>query len=843
MRRSVHLALLLSACAAVAPAAVLAQGTAAPEKPAVTSPFAADRAASVPSGLTPDGVAAPLAFPETPVVLAWGEVPGAAEYHVEVSDTPGFSRVVWEADTAETVAAPEVVLPDGEYWWRVRATDAAGTAGAWSGVARFAKTWPNAITGARLAAVPGGPAVSHLRLNPYLSWNAVPGAKSYDVQIAAGDGFAAPVLTGEKNSEPFLTPAAAGVLPDDTYAWRVRARDPKDNPGPWTLGGTFTKAWVAPRVVEPADGASVHDLSLRWEAVEGAESYEVQVTSREHNWLGSHLKVTGTTTSTSFTPTIQEVAAQGMTFGDHWWRVRPTVNGVTGTWSDVHKLTWRAPTPGEVTAPGVVQLGVAGDSDTGLMPRLAWEPVDGARIYRVDIATDPQFNHIVASDLTATPSWTPRTPLADNRVGTGYHWRVVWGVSATPIDPDWQIGEADATAASGTFRKQTRVTLGSPADGGVIQQPALLTWSPVPGVARYEVQLSRDHQFAGDATRTETVWGTGGVPGTMRDRDTRLPDGTWSWRVRAVDGGGAGQTWSPAGQFTLSSPRPAQAQPADGARVVHAPLLRWSPVASACGYQVQVSADPSFAGAEPLATAQTALVPPRAGVTTPGVNHWRVRADYCNGGAGQWSPARSFRSVRPPSFNLNSVPASVEYRRQMTVSGQLMDNGAPVRRARLHLERRLAGAGAYRPAGTVRTDRRGRYRFRLIAVRTADYRLVWRGTAAKPGGAAAFSLKVKPRVTFRLAAGRVVRTTRLLVRGSVFPRRPAVVQVRSSDGWETVRRVAPTSRRFAVRIGTGRLGPGRVRLRLLVPRDAGRRFVAASSRQRGVLVYDRFVVR
>ena len=42
---------------------------------------------------------------------------------------------------------------------------------------------------------------------------------------------------------------------------------------------------------------------------------------------------------------------------------------------------------------------------------------------------------------------------------------------------------------------------------------------------------------------------------------------------------------------------------------------------------------------------------------------------------------------------------------------------------------------------------------------------------------------------------------------------------------------------------TGRIDPGTHRLRLWVPRDAQRKFANVASRQRGVLVYDRFIVR
>jgi hypothetical protein len=421
---------------------------------------------------------------------------------------------------------------------------------------------------------------------------------------------------------------------------------------------------------------------------------------------------------------------------------------------------------------------------------------------------------------------------------------VVWGSGTSLEQPDWMVDED--TVPTAQFAMQTRVTLGSPGNGGVVGEPPLLSWSAVPGVARFDVELSPDGTFSEAGTRRGSIYGYGAVPGSMTNGETRLADGTWSWRVRAVDGGGKGRTWSPVGTFTLNSARPAQKLPADGATVVFSPLVTWSPVAGACAYQVEVSRDPGFAdGAvgEPLVTAQTALVPPATMITTPGIHYWRVRADYCSEVKGQWSPTRSFRSVFPPSFNLNTVPRTVDFRSQVVIGGQLRNNGAAVRKARLFLERRLYPNDTFRAAGIVRTNTQGRFRFALRMTRSADYRLVWRASATNPEGSAAFGIDVQPRVTFRLASSRVQRKRGLLVKGSIYPKRPAVVQMRTSDGWRTLRKIKPTRQRFSVAVSTGRLDPGTHRLRLWVPRDAQRKFTNASSRQRGVLIYDRFVIR
>lgn len=842
MRRSRRLVVALSVCMLAAPVVAQAADPASPAA-AAPSPFKADRLSSQPSGLTPDSATTPVRYPEQSVVLTWGDVPKAAGYQVEIADNPGFSSTVWSADTFQPIAVPEILLPDGAYWWRVRAVDEAGTRGIWSDVARVAKTWPNTISGSRISATPTGAAASFTALNPYLFWNPVPGAKSYDVQVSPGDQFNNVVFTGTNLPEPFATPGAVGALPDDVYSWRVRARDPNDNLGPWTVASTFTKEWTRPNQLAPADGTTTGNLLLAWEPIDGAQQYQVQITDLEHNYVGGHLKVDALTSGNGFVPTLAEEQANTMAHGDLWWRVRPIIDGVYGKWTAApdRQIDWQSPSG----AGSSTVLSSTGDSDTGLSPMLSWTPVTGANIYRVDIASDAGFTNILESQITSSTSWVSRAPLPDNVLGTGYHWRVVWG-SGTLVDvPNWMVDEDLVPTAQ--FGKQTRVTLGSPAAGGVVSESPLLSWGSVPGIAKYDVELSQDGQFLTGTTRKATIFGLGAVPGSMVNEEKRLPEGTWNWRVRAVDGGDRGQSWSSVGRFTLTSTRPTQKAPNDGATVVYSPLIQWTPVSGACAYDVQVARDPSFGSdteAATLSTAQTAIVPPKAKITTPGVHYWRVRANYCGDVTGQWSTTRSFRSVFPPDFNLNSIPSRVDYRTQVVVGGQLKNNGAGVAKTKIQLERRLYPSDTYRPAGSITTGPGGRFRFALRMNRSADYRLVWRETEKNPQGTAAFGIDVTPRVSFRLATSRVARRAGLLVKGSVYPKRPAVIQMKTSDGWETVRALSPKKAgRFAVAVPTGKFVPGTHRLRLYVPRDGQRRFATVSSRQRGVLVYDRFVIR
>jgi hypothetical protein len=843
MLRRLPAAGLLAAAAIAAPVAATAPAATAPgaARPGpAASPFTADRASSLPLGLVPDDVSKPFAYPDEPIVLSWSAVPGAVSYRVQVSSNAAFTDVVWSTETDQAQVAPDVLLPDGTYYWRVTATDAAGTIGLTSAPARFAKTWPARISGLKTAATPTGAAASQIEHQPYLSWNPLPGATEYEVQIAAGDQFGSPILSVAHDRAPFDSPATMdSVLPDDTYQWRVRARDPKGNPGPWSTPVQFTKAWQAAEPVFPADDATVSSLFFRWKPVPGAERYEVQVTDTQHTFQGAPLKVNTTTANTELAVTWEEEKAKGLSYGNLWWRVRPVVNGVYGGWSPARHITYQAPTT--TTNPTV--LSPAADSDSALMPYLQWTPVTGATMYRVDIATDPLFHNVVESAITSAQAWAPRLPLPDNQVGTGYYWRVVWGSGASLANPQWMVDET--TVPVGHFTKQTRVSLG-PASGSQVADAPLLSWSPVDGVARYELQLSRNPLFdqdtlGGAEVDRATIWGLGAVPGSHRRGAPRLADGTWYWRVRAIDGAGNGQSWSPVGRFTLTSPRPSVSLPGDGETVVGAPLMRWSPVAQACGYEVQVSKTPSFGDdAALVSTAQTAIVLTGKEISRPGRWYWRVRADYCGKLRGQWTPTRSFRSVRPPDFGLNSIPAAVPYGGKIVVSGALSFGGARVRRPLLVLERRVWPQRDFRFFGTVRGDANGRFAFRLAATRTAAYSLRWVANAGHPEGQAPFAVRVLPRVSFVLGSDKVVRRGHVMVRGSVYPRRRALVQVKTASGWETIRTLTLHRSRFGFRM-PATLVPGRHRLRVFVPGD--RRLAAARSATRRLFVYDRFVVR
>jgi len=128
-------------------------------------------------------------------------VPGAARYEVEINPSVDFapgSKVCCTGTTLATSLSPTKVFHDNKYYWRVRAIDLDGNAGVWNYGTPFTKTFDNvppttgpAIKNLHLrdnASDPGSDidaaTVGHQTQVPVVTWDAVPGAASYQVDVA-----------------------------------------------------------------------------------------------------------------------------------------------------------------------------------------------------------------------------------------------------------------------------------------------------------------------------------------------------------------------------------------------------------------------------------------------------------------------------------------------------------------------------------------------------------------------------------------------------------------------------------------------------------------------------------
>ncbi len=171
-------------------------------------------------------------------IVTWTAVPGAVFYRVEVSTTEDFSGGVVAYDGITETSFRITGLMPGPYrmYWRVTAFAGGGKgepSPAWS---FFTVIRPPVLIHpeSRAENVPGLPVM--------LTWEKVPGAVSYEVNI--GTNFAFGTLVDQARNVPDTTYGSRSLASGTRYFWRVRSSD-ADGTSPWSdrrqfVTGTLT---------------------------------------------------------------------------------------------------------------------------------------------------------------------------------------------------------------------------------------------------------------------------------------------------------------------------------------------------------------------------------------------------------------------------------------------------------------------------------------------------------------------------------------------------------------------------------------------------------------------------
>jgi hypothetical protein len=192
----------------------------------------------------------------------------------------------------------------------------------------------------------------------------------------------------------------------------------------------------------------------------------------------------------------------------------------------------------------------------------------------------------------------------------------------------------------------------APANGLSVDAPPAFSWAAVAGADRYEFQL------AADSGMNSPVLGRGEDQFTTRNTRATVkktfPNGTYWWRVRALEKNGTPGPWTaPRSIVKAWTSAPALQSPSQGAIMVHPthPLvLRWSPVPRAAKYIVSIGTDPSLGTiVNPKDETSATVYAPRATLLPPGTYYWTVTPIDSQGHRGAPSPVQSFMWTWPTS--------------------------------------------------------------------------------------------------------------------------------------------------------------------------------------------------
>ena len=362
--------------------------------------------------------------------FSWAAVAKADRYEFQLAADAGMnSPVLGRGDdqftTRNTRATLKKTIPNGTYWWRVRALQANGTPSPWGPPRAIVKSWTSAPA---LQSPTHGAVMVHPTHPLVLRWSAVPRAAKYIVSIATDPSLGTLVSPKAETSGTVYAPRST-LLSPGTYYWGVTPVDAQGHRGAPSAVQSFTWTWPTSTTAQVDDifaAPEVFDPLFSWDPIAGAARYELEINPSVDFAPGSKVCCTSPVIGSSYAPTV--------VFKDntYYWRVRALdTSGNPGVWNAGPNFTKTfdkvPPTPG----PSIKNLRMrdhlsdpGSDAEAGTpgyqtrVPVLRWDPVPGAASYEVDV--------------------TPYTSGICDWTASSGHWRVKTSVPFwAPLGSGW----------------------------------------------------------------------------------------------------------------------------------------------------------------------------------------------------------------------------------------------------------------------------------------------------------------------------------------------------------------------------------------------------------------------
>jgi hypothetical protein len=624
----------------------------------------------VPELLEPaDGAGASIGT-ANPTVLRWTRVPHAFKYRVRIARDRDMANLVLGdrklgVETSATALALPGPLAAGEYFWDVTPMDSLKHTGKASAARSFTVTWNDKVemTYHDLAEGAGfnvrfpadttdllGDAWKGPRLglaerrvvDPQLSWNAVQGAASYQVEVNFSFDFAvgSKVCCDELITGTSVSPRK--LLPNNTYFTRIRAVDPDGNAGGWNVGPTFRKSFDL--VCLRNDGADC--VTVNQACVETADARclpTVPGLRLRDNRGPSAPPVGASGLPTTHSPVVSWLPVAGAS----------SYEVMVGPWTDAGKYCNWSVSPSRTFRTAVTSWTPLGPSTRG-RPVGAGAPIP---------STDGSWG------MTAGVSYCVRVRARSdrdaNREEIVSEWTQLGGVGHPALTYGAPPSNcfATSTPASAYHEPADDPTLPpKPPSEQAVKRTPLFTWDDVDGACGYFVVVARDPEFTNVvdvaftrapayAPRTTTA------PKTYADETT-----SYFWTVMpTVSTTGDGLSTAPQENHPQSFQKRSDPPVLYSVRDTSGqPEFRWSAVEGARHYRIQVDEDPSFS--RPIDDVLTNSTSLTSSATYPADSHlyWRVRADDETVTGLTWSETGQFdRSLPGATPKPDSDPAGL----------------------------------------------------------------------------------------------------------------------------------------------------------------------------------------
>jgi len=333
------------------------------------------------------------ATPGTPVIIpginqltvTWDECGGASSYEVYINTTPSTSSAT--SITSDKTSAVITYLENGiiYYLW-VRAVNSIGKSG-YSPVEAGTPRIPTVAP-----AAPGRPALVARNKEMTVSWQAVELAGDYEVWIGTSNNSAQAQKYGGDISGNITETIITGLDNETTYYVWIKAKNiigtSGFSPSASAKPSAFLDVPVTPDTPTVVSGSGI--LSISWQAVEGALSYEV--------WTGTTSNSTYATkhgADVSGTSVILTGLSNGTTYYV-WIKAKNNIgtSGFGSVASGIPSASYEPP-----QTPANAPVVTAGNREL----TLSWQAIEGANAYELWAGTtsDPAAAAKRGNDVSA----------------------------------------------------------------------------------------------------------------------------------------------------------------------------------------------------------------------------------------------------------------------------------------------------------------------------------------------------------------------------------------------------------------------------------------------------------
>jgi hypothetical protein len=641
------------------------------------------------------------------VVFDWDPVQGAKQYEIWVALNSEFTNEVEKRVVYGTRYSPTTTYGNNNYFWKVRAINAANQPTPWPEVpSEFQRRWPHQPT----LVYPPNTLSPTIGDDFYYQWTPVQHATRYRLDVGTDSSFSPGSFETCYTAQTTYTGgyrAADPCMPSQgqAYYWRVKALDlPKgvegiysdtDPEAPDNQGGRFVYDSGPVQLTSPPSGSTPLEVPvLRWNPQRDAERYRVIIESSDG------VEIDTTTYGLSYTPSERLDPAKG----PFYWTVQAidadnrTSPRYGGRYFQVTATTAGGTEPLTPLAQGPEPVGFR-------FPSLAWQPLDGAHHYRLRVSETPGF----VLPPSATPVLNRELDYAAVTDSSSYFMRpgtYTWWVEAfteqnalidegptstfTITQPGIVGGQA--IALDGMALDAATKCAAALADAGAVcdNVPAtpVLDWEPVPGAGAYLLYLAEDPDFTNRTLDPYAITTNSRWTPTLSDL-TALADNqsgeAYYWFVRPCGGlspdvacgpDPVSQTDAATHAFRKVSPKVAQSAPAHDSKQTGTEItFSWADYRttnasatfaggaapshqSGMTYRLQVSQNASLNDnntIDDVTVDQTTYTAP-AKTYPEGDLFWRVQAIDAKGNRLSWSDTRKIVKETPANI-LNPDPA------------------------------------------------------------------------------------------------------------------------------------------------------------------------------------------